>query len=341
MISRENIIEKLHSFKVNVVQLDPNGVCNAGCWYCPIKYEKHPPSQNMPIVDVDKILSKIIRQRGKIISPELNNISLVNYNEIVLYPHLEELFDLFKRRNLNFIYIYSNGVAFNKKIIDLVLKYENIFKEIQFNVPAIEQNEWAKQTRFNPKKFNDLIENLNYLSSVITDKLLGVFSIDMNAFSEKKMFKNGGIITKLDNFPDIDFDTYDEHLKIFQEMFPKFKISLNHIMYDRDSLLEENKIFTLNEYVAKKSKGKTIRGCQHSCKTMIDGDMAGRPFGVMSINSFGDLFLCCNDYKERTKFGNILENSIEDVWFSDKHVEMIYEELNNGMCQTCPSAQWK
>jgi hypothetical protein len=28
---------------IKVVQLDPNGLCNAKCWYCPVAYGGNPP----------------------------------------------------------------------------------------------------------------------------------------------------------------------------------------------------------------------------------------------------------------------------------------------------------
>jgi radical SAM protein with 4Fe4S-binding SPASM domain len=43
-----------------------------------------------------------------------------------------------------------------------------------------------------------------------------------------------------------------------------------------------------------------------------------RPFLVMSIISNGDVILCCQDWNRATIFGNVAENSIEEIWNSAK-----------------------
>ena len=46
---------------INFIQLDPNGLCNAGCWFCPVSTLGNPKNQinQMDINLFDKIISEI------------------------------------------------------------------------------------------------------------------------------------------------------------------------------------------------------------------------------------------------------------------------------------------
>ena len=91
MYSKEKIIERLHQHKVDVIQFDPNGVCNSKCWFCPVKYEAHTPSKNISIADANTVLNRIIAEKNRIISPNLRNLTPSHFNEVVLYPEFEKL----------------------------------------------------------------------------------------------------------------------------------------------------------------------------------------------------------------------------------------------------------
>ena len=43
MSSQAQVIkDKLKTQKIANMQLDPNGRCNVGCWYCPVRYHGNP-----------------------------------------------------------------------------------------------------------------------------------------------------------------------------------------------------------------------------------------------------------------------------------------------------------
>jgi MoaA/NifB/PqqE/SkfB family radical SAM enzyme len=44
--------------KILAVQLDPNGYCNAKCWYCPVQYGQTRPDAMTPL-QVEQILSEL------------------------------------------------------------------------------------------------------------------------------------------------------------------------------------------------------------------------------------------------------------------------------------------
>ena len=46
---------------INFIQLDPNGLCNAGCWFCPVSSIGNPKDQiaQMEVELFEKIISEI------------------------------------------------------------------------------------------------------------------------------------------------------------------------------------------------------------------------------------------------------------------------------------------
>ena len=51
---------------------------------------------------------------------------------------------------------------------------------------------------------------------------------------------------------------------------------------------------------------------------VLDYKYCDQPFVQMFINYKGDVVLCCSDYKYEVVIGNILEDSIVDIWFNEK-----------------------
>ena len=37
-----NIKQQFEVYKIKELQLDPFGICNARCWFCPVKYKGNP-----------------------------------------------------------------------------------------------------------------------------------------------------------------------------------------------------------------------------------------------------------------------------------------------------------
>jgi len=335
MITKEEIIRRLKAFEIKSVQFDVNGVCNANCWYCPVKYEKHPDRRNTPIQDVKIILDKILEKKGTLVSNLFRKVASCHYNEIVLYPYFEEYLQVLKDRNMQ-VKIFTNGISLTPNITDLLIRYD-VTDIINFNIPAIEKEEWSRQMGVDSKLHSVLIDNLRYLISKIKDKR--VISVGMNGYNYMSL---QSYIKKLENFPDISEDMLSYQHNMFNEMFPDINSYPNINIYDRDSFLEKHNIFSLSDAIEKRRKGNTVNGCRHSAMTEIRTmGSDGRLFGWLHVNSMGDVFMCCQDYSERTKFGNLIESSLEEIWYSKEHVNVIYESINEGMCFNCKHAEYK
>lgn len=57
------------------------------------------------------------------------------------------------------------------------------------------------------------------------------------------------------------------------------------------------------------------------------------------INTFGDVILCCNDYHSEHTFGNVMERTLDEIWFDKKNVEkrsrIFKGYYDHKICQDC------
>ena len=66
-----------------------------------------------------------------------------------------------------------------------------------------------------------------------------------------------------------------------------------------------------------------------------------RPLNRMIIHYDGNMALCCEDMSDMFDLGNAFEQSVEKLWYSDKHIEII-NDLQKGYrykyaaCKNCP-----
>lgn len=74
----------------------------------------------------------------------------------------------------------------------------------------------------------------------------------------------------------------------------------------------------------------------------MDGKETVRPeacgfVDYMVVDAFGDVHLCCNDYFGKAVYGNVKEQGIRDIWFSEKFVQARRKarKLQHPLCKGC------
>lgn len=66
-----------------------------------------------------------------------------------------------------------------------------------------------------------------------------------------------------------------------------------------------------------------------------------KPLKRLIINHKGQMLMCCDDLTGHFDLGTIHENTVEELWYSEKHQNLIEELKNNNgrkhpWCQVCP-----
>ena len=312
------------------INIDPNGVCNAKCWFCPVAYLGNSKENraNMPIEMMENILKQIDEGRGDFVDPniEIKN-NPIHYNEMLLYPHLKEMLDLHRKYNIR-MYVYTNGLNLTPSKSDLIKQYPDVVTRILLNVPSIERYQWAKFTGFNEKLFDKIINNLKYAN----DELSKIFKGDklmlmVNGVDESTKTENGGWLKVLDKAPEYE---KKEHQTIFQEIkntFPNFDLVFRPNLSDRNGSLSELGVISNQEAIQEKHTGKVV-GCGWNF-----------PDEYLFISATGNVYLCADDFAYESIYTNIKNKTIKEIWQSKQRKEMI-EKSYSSMCVKCSKAVW-
>ena len=333
------IRSRLKAYQIQRLAIDLFGFCNAKCWYCPVKYIPQPEAgmKQMPIEDVEKIFRKLIIERetpNGVVSPDFELFLTTHYSEVLLYKDFEKLLELAKHYGLK-TFVLSNGVNLTPDKLDIINKYTpSVIQEIALNIPAYENAEvWSKRSGFPAKRFDDMMTNLQNLHDhPVTRKLAGRVKLIVNGVNELS-FKTGSL-KKGPKFEelgiDLDMQTgeHQKQVDIATKMFPKFDVEKSDLI-DRTGLIGQ--YITEEEYMKDRMKNRKVVGCQNW------GD---RNYEWLSVNSNGDAILCCNDYNFDYIFGNILEQDLSEMWYSEKHVATIDRAYNN-ICTKCSASVTK
>jgi len=321
-------------YKIKGVQIDVNGLCNAGCWFCPVAYTPNPEigKKTMPVETIKSVVEQLKAGIGDFVDPSFGFVYTAHYNEVLLYKYFEEMLQIFKEHKLGTM-VLTNGIPLTKDKIDLIKKYQDVVWAIHFNVPSANSETWSKMTGMNPKIHSKVMDNIRCaINNLPHDRI----SLQINGVQEASTPKRGGWMTLLSNAPNINLDdSVGDTATAYKEMtelFPEIKISINSSLVDRAGYLDKSQIMTNFEAIKHIKGDKTkVVGCNN---------MGSRTESWIHINANGDVFICCNDYDFETVFGNINDTSIKDIWNSEARQNMIkrsYKEL----CTTCVHAVWE
>ncbi len=318
----DGIRERLAAGGIAVAQIDPFSYCNARCWYCPVRYHPQPPEarRHMPIALFEKIIGDLCEERDKqgVVSPRFNFIYTAHYNEILLYRHLAEMFEVLRRYKLRTL-VLTNGLALSKEKVDLIKEYDDVVGgQACLNVSAFEREKWIKNTiagngstpATERRAFNRTMKNIGYAS-----QRLGAVSIQVNESSAEEADRQAGLARR---------------------MFPGVNVRTCVSLSDRAGILHEIGAVSNREEIDRMSAGRLrVVGCNNTF-TGVDG----RHFGWLHVNALGKAILCCNDYHFDYTFGDFNTAALKDIWLSERHVTVI-ERSFREICRKCSMAVWR
>lgn len=332
----------MNKYMLKAIQIDVNGLCNSGCWFCPVSYAGNPKSaiRDMTIEELENIFQQLVDGRGDFVDPNLNFAYSANYNEVLLYKHFEEMLEVYRKYKFK-TYILTNGVALKKDKVDLILKYKDVVEGILLNIPSPDPDVWTQYVKMNKNLFYDVVDNVNYAIDTLHElnsKEWGIVLM-VNGVDNRSLTKNGGWLDLLENAPPLDLDensgTLKQSIAKFKEMFPKLTILESYHLYDRAGHLADYKIMTQQPAIDKylKTNNQKVIGCNGGI------NVRSRTNEWVHINPNGDLFICCADYNFETVYGNINKQSLKDIWNSKERSDMV-ESAYSNMCRKCSAAIW-
>jgi MoaA/NifB/PqqE/SkfB family radical SAM enzyme len=332
-----------NKYKITNLQIDPYGVCNAKCWFCPVRYKGNPENGKdvMSPELFEKIIKNLIDEREKpngLVSKAFNGFYTAHYNEVLLYPHFEEILKICRKYKLVTM-VLSNGIPLTPEKVDILKQYQDVLSGICLNTPAFDAETWSKRSGINIKQFDKLISNIQYaveqLPNMVKNK---AFSIQINGSHDLSFIDKGGWLEKGPEFPkDMDLDVSDGELvqqeRKAKELFPSVNIFTVPYLIDRAGLLDEvmsNKP-SIQKNLMKNNEGKRVIGCGNG------REVGGRPIGWVHVNANGKAFLCCNDYDMEMQVGDFKTQELKDFWGTEEHIKVVKESYET-ICRNCASA---
>jgi MoaA/NifB/PqqE/SkfB family radical SAM enzyme len=342
-MSTVNIKEQFERFKIHQMQLDPYGVCNARCWFCPVRYKGN-PTEGKEVMSPEllrKIIENIIEEREKedgLVHKHFGGFYTAHYNEILLYPHFEELLKICQEYRLCFM-VLSNGIPLTPERVDLIVKYRGVVNGICLNIPAFEPEIWSLRSGINIKQFDKLISNVKYAMEQLPDMVQNKsFSIQVNGSNEYSFSDKGGWLDKGPEFPsdmDLNPDTGELATQVnkAKELFEGLQVFPVPSLIDRAGLLDH--VMTNKESIKRNlqqnNEDKKVIGCGNGW------EVGGRPIGWIHVNAAGKVFLCCNDYDMEVQFGDFKTQELADFWGKDEHIQKVQESYET-ICRNCAAA---
>lgn len=83
-------------------------------------------------------------------------------------------------------------------------------------------------------------------------------------------------------------------------------------------------------------------GTIKDCNRKLLSEFCNYPFRKLAISAEGNIILCCNDYTYRTNFGNVLSESLSNIWNSEalnNYRKNLLNEIRDGICKGCDAFQ--
>jgi MoaA/NifB/PqqE/SkfB family radical SAM enzyme len=326
---------------IKAVQIDVNGLCNAGCWFCPVSYEGNPESarRDMTLEELESVLIQLSDGKGDFVDPDLNLIYTANYNEVLLYKNLEGMLDLYRKYGFK-INILTNGVALTNAKVELIRLNQDIINGILLNIPSGDKVRWAKYVNMNEKLFDKVISNVRHAIDVLPEMIQrNAFYLMINGVNENSLVENGGWLEVLEKAPELDLDVENGSLaqetNLLKDLFPEIEIFPAHHLYDRAGHLESFNIIGQSSAISKYLKpGNTkVIGCNGGI------GVRSRTEEWIHVNPNGDLFICCADFDFKTVFGNLFKEDLKDIWNGQKRQDAIKQSYSD-MCTKCSAAIW-
>lgn len=314
------------------INIDPNGVCNAKCWYCPVAYLGNPKENRgvMSVETMEDILMQIDMGRGDFVDPDIDIYNNpIHYNEILLYPHLKEMFELHRKYNIK-LYIFSNGVNLTREKSDLIKKYSDVVTDIILNVPSIEKDQWAQFTGFNPKIFDKLVDNLYYANDTLSETFTGEqLIILVNGLNDNTIKNQSRFLNVLEKAPIYNIGDLKKIVIQMQKMFPNIRIVARDNLSDRVGILSRLDVIS-NQKEISEHKDAEVIGCAYGMNYQEH---------ELFISATGNVYICCVDFSYESVYENIKEKTIKEIWNGINRQKMI-KVARSSMCRDCMGAIW-
>ena len=285
----------------------PSRVCNQNCYYCADKETNKEVSVKFMDRDLFLNLPYQVSQLG------CEAIEMCGGGEPFLHPDIQEFINISSNLGLK-LGTLTNGTVLQGSLADLVLER---FSFVRISMDSFHEDTYnnIRHPRNNNVSLEKVIDNIRYLvrrkketNSNLIITIKAVFNSD--TIREMESFIDYGILIGVDGInirttKNVDNSITEKQRKEYTEILDFVKNSNNSPTYIfgglNDSVLETSNCFV-------------------------------NPFHVF-IDTDGSVRLCCyyQNRQEEHTIGNINNDSLHDIWWSELHKEQI-ETIDTAKC---------
>ena len=262
-----------------VVHIDPCGKCNFRCYFCPCNHSEQSIEERHKIMPLE-MFTKIIDDIAEFSKP-IGTLFLYAYGEPLINPNFVAMCRYAKQKNIaERIHFTTNGYLLNRTLNQELI--ETGIDKIRISIEALDAVQYREicGITINWDHFLGNISDLHKRANGILKIEVKGIDITLRNKRDVETFKNiFGPITDR------------QHVERVEKVWPGYEFSTDD-SYQSDALSFFN--YTDENHV-----------CLFPWQTIV-------------ISSNGDVGLCCADWNHDTKYGNILNSSVKQLWESSQ-----------------------
>lgn len=293
------------------IQIDPNAHCGSRCWFCPVRYVERPAGQVMPQALFEQILDNIqdAVQQGRV-APDFT-LWLSSYNDILLDPLLPERLEALRVRQMRFACL-SNGIGLLQHA-PLLDRYRDVVPCYSINLPAGDPESYAAHSGNPPELFATIIAGLRALHAQDPEHYARTVHIGINGAGDEDW-------SRAQLLYDLPLGDTDRQLRQLQELLPMFThIEAMRPLCDRAGHLASHAIDNRRNPGQWHFEPGAAQGCNRLTEWV-------------HINSAGQVYACCQDYREEYVVGSVTEMGLTALIAASAP---IFERCRQELCEKC------
>lgn len=301
------VIDRIAKKRLLSVNLSLSTLCHGNCIYCPKTRGKGKQIHNMPLSIAKKIADEVASNKFK----EIHNVcrfSIGENGDALLNPDFIEIVRYLKKTNPNVLIGFNTNFQHLTKDISEVIIKEKLIDEITVNIDGHDNQSYfrVKGIPYNVVERN-ILDFLETRRKNDSDINLTIISITFAHYSKKIFDTFGKLPVAIKENLNIN-DSEDDFDLIKAEWMGK-------INSKTDS-------FQRSAYIFAWAERKNIKNLDHNLSNYPCPNLY-RVIHECFIAPNGDWYACCFDDMQELILGNIINESINDVFFSKTRIEFL------------------
>lgn len=286
------------------LNIEPTNVCNFKCIQCPQSFDDYKNIPGYPSYMSLDLYKKIINEVKQI--GQLKSLKLYNAGEPLLNRDIVQMVRIAKESQVaERIELFTNGALLTEQMSKELIDADLTFLRVSIYSIDEEKNAHITQSKYTPAQIRENVKTFRRLRDE----------------SGKK-------------FPHISVKLIDTFSQENEEFIEFYRDIADEIYFEPP--------VDWNGYENRKLSNKLFEG-QEIDKNKIDAEpknICPISFYSAIIRSNGDVVACCADWNSLTRFGNVKEKSLLQIWYGEelrdfRRIHLENRKKDNESCKNC------